>query len=64
MTLKQNQFYCVGCQKPVSCYCETIKIKKDKNGRPRMVSKCKNEHKLFKYIKESDVNKLHKKYNN
>lgn len=62
MTLKQNQLYCVGCQKVVSCLCDKIKINQDRNGRYRMEAKCNKGHEMFKYVKESDVKKLYKKY--
>lgn len=62
MPLKQNQLYCVGCQKIFTCVCEKIKIKQDRNGRYRMEAKCPNNHNMFKYVKECDVEKLQKKY--
>lgn len=61
--MKQNEFYCVSCRKRVNCHPEDIRVKTDRNGRPRMVGYDKYDHKVFKYIKESDYSKLKKKYN-
>jgi hypothetical protein len=52
--LKLTEFYCVGCSKRVAVDAEDIKIKKDINGRPRLVSIDDEGHKLFKYISPDD----------
>jgi hypothetical protein len=61
--MKQNEFYCVACGKRVSCHGEDIRVRNDRNGKPRMVSKDKHGHKLFKYIKYADESALKRKYN-
>ena len=48
--LTLTEFYCVGCAKRVECIAHDIKVSSDKNGKPRLISKCTLAHKLYKYI--------------
>ncbi len=61
--LKQQEFYCVACQKRVSCVARDIQVTNDRGGRPRMESEDKHGHRLFKYIKWNDETKLKRKFN-
>jgi hypothetical protein len=62
--LKINEFYCVSCRKRVSIkHNDEIFLQESKNGRLRLVSNCSGcEHKLFKFVKESSLNTLEKKF--
>jgi hypothetical protein len=61
--MKRQQFYCVKCQKKRACNKDTIHLKKDKLGKPRLVSKCGTcGTKVFKYVKAVDVAKLKRAY--
>lgn len=61
--LKPSEFYCVACAKNIKAKTEDIRVEKDKNKRPRLVSYDRFGHKLFKYIKQADEQKLKNKYN-
>lgn len=62
--LKQTEFYSVVKRKSVNVDKDDIKIKQDKFGRHRMVAKDpKTGDKLFKYVKESKVPMLKRKFN-
>ena len=59
--LRQEQFYCVQCGKILKGY--DIRIKLDKRGRPRMVAYDKRDHKVYKYVKWDDEERLREKFN-
>lgn len=60
--MKQTEFYCLKCRKAVTPKDE-IKLRKLKNGKHALVSYChKCDTKLFKFVKEDDVEKLSAKY--
>lgn len=58
--MRKNQFYCVKCRKP--CIPDNPKLGKDKNGRPRLYSKCPMcNSKVFRYVSMEDAQKKLKK---
>jgi hypothetical protein len=60
--LTQTEFYCVSCRKRVKPSADSIYFGTDKRGHPRLTADCKNGCQLFKYVKESAVPVLKKKY--
>lgn len=62
--LKPAEFYCVGCQKRVSAKKNSIELEKDRRDRARLVATCGHCKgcTVYKYVKESSVPSLIKKY--
>ena len=63
MTLTQNQFYCVSCNKKKTSSTEDICAKVLKNGQAALKSECQTcGTNLTKFIKNSNYNTALKKY--
>ena len=61
--LKQKEFYCVGCGKAITIKdTDDICVKTLRNGTPALKSKCKQGHKLTKFISDDDKQNMVKKY--
>jgi hypothetical protein len=67
--LKENDFYCVGCCKRVSCAPDDIKFVQISNYKaiggkvPALKCYCKGcQGNLTKFVKRKDADKLKKKY--
>jgi predicted nucleic acid-binding Zn-ribbon protein len=61
--MKQTEFYCLKCKKVVVIPKDEIKLSVLKNGKHALSSQCSEcDTKLFKFVKEDDVNKLAVKY--
>ena len=63
--LKEKEFYCVKCRQRCKSNPDSICVVKFKNGAHALNGACDNcDCSMYKFIKESDVNKFHKKYEN
>jgi hypothetical protein len=61
--MKQKEFYCVKCKKVASVNNHEIRLRTLKNDKHCLFSHCdKCNTKLFKFVKEDDVEKLSSKY--
>ena len=62
--LKQNEFYCVSCRKPVRASVDDIKFKVTRlTRRPMLKSYCRKcDCNLNKFVKESQATSMRRKY--
>ena len=66
--MKQRQFFCVSCNRRVTCPADEICFKRLKNrkvrgGVPALKCHCgKCDQTLYKFVKHKDASKLKKKY--
>ena len=61
--LKTTEFYCVACRKRINAKKHDIQLEDDKRGRARLVGLCKCGCTMYKYVKESAVKTLSKRFN-
>ena len=60
--LKERQFYNVSTGKRVMVPVDDIEVVKFKNGSYALLGYSKDEDKMFKFIKESKIEKMESKY--